>query len=265
MSRLPRSGTGVLALACGFAALACGFAALACGFAALAGCTSTGTSGRTPAPTAGTSSGGPVPGTHRATKTYQIPAPVSTVIVISHAGSISVTGGSGPSVSVTEQATWSKTPPVTSRAVSGRTLTVSYTCPAQVVCTVGYVLRVPSSVAIRATAAAGSIRLAGLSGDVTAKADVGLISATGLSGASVSLTNDVGAINAAFAAPPATIRAVTRVGAIRLRVPDGTAYRVSADAHVGKATVSVRESASSAHAITATTDVGAIVIAPPGS
>jgi hypothetical protein len=249
MTRL-RSGTGVLALACGFAVLA--------------GCSSAGTSSQAPSPTASASSGGVVPGTHRATKTYQIPAPVSTVIVISHAGSVSVTGGGGPSVSVTEQATYSRTPPVTSRAVSGGTLTISYTCPTQVVCTVGYVLRVPSSVAVQATATAGSIRLADLSGSVTAKANVGLISATGLSSASVSLTNDVGAINATFTVPPTTLRAVTRVGAIKLSVPDTTAYKVSADAHLGKATVSVRESASSAHSITATTDVGAIVIAPPG-
>jgi len=205
-----------------------------------------------------------VPGTHRVTRAYQVPAPVSTVIVTSGAGSVSITGGGGPGVSVTEQLTYSKTPPVTSRAVSGGTLRASYTCPAQVVCAVGYVLRVPSSVAVQATTMAGAIRLADLSGQVTAKADAGLISATGLRAASVSLTNDVGAINASFSAPPATIQAVTRVGAIRLRVPDSTAYRVSADAHVGKATVSVRESASSTHAITATTDVGAIVIGPPG-
>jgi hypothetical protein len=141
MSRVLRSGTGVLALACGFAVLA--------------GCSSASTSSQGQAPTASASSGLAIPGTHRETKTYQIPAPVS-------------------------------------------------------------------------------------------------------------LTNNVGAINAAFAAPPATIQAATRVGAIKLRVPDSTAYRVSADAHIGKATVSVRESASSAHAITATTDVGAIVIAPTG-
>jgi hypothetical protein len=74
----------------------------------------------------------------------------------------------------------------------------------------------------------------------------------------------VGAINAAFAAPPATLQALTRVGAIQLRVPDSTAYKVSADAGVGKATVRVRESASSGHVITASTDVGTILVAPPG-
>ena len=243
-----------------------GVLALACGAAVLAGCSSAGTSGLGQASEAatGATSGGPVPGTHQTTRTYQIAAPVAAVIVVSRAGSVSITGGTGPGVSVAERLTYSKTPPVTSRTVSGRTLTAAYTCPAQVVCAVSYVLRVPASVAVRATTTAGAIRLADLSGKITAQARAGLISATGLRGASVSLTNDVGAISAAFAVPPATLQAVTRVGAISLRVPDSTAYTVSADARVGKATVRVRESASSAHAITATTDVGAILIAPPG-
>lgn len=211
---------------------------------------------------ASASPGVSIPGTHKATAVYQISVPVSTVIVTSHAGSVAVTGGSGPTISVTEQVTYSRTRPVTSRAVSGQTLTVSYTCPAEIVCSVSYVLRVPRTVAVQATAGAGSIRLAGLAGSVTAKADVGLISATGLTGASVSLITSVGAINAAFAAAPATVQATARVGAITLRVPGTASYQVSADAHIGKAAVSVPQSASSAHAITATTDVGAIVIAP---
>ena len=211
---------------------------------------------------ASASPGVSIPGTHKATAVYQISVPVSTVIVTSHAGSVAVTGGSGPAISVTERVTYSRTRPVTSRAVSGQTLTIGYTCPTEIVCTVSYVLRVPRTVAVQATAGAGSIRLAGLAGNVTAKADVGLISATGLTGASVSLITSVGAINAAFAAAPATVQATARVGAITLRVPGTASYQVSADAHIGKAAVSVPQSASSAHAITATTDVGAIVIAP---
>jgi hypothetical protein len=47
-----------------------------------------------------------------------------------------------------------------------------------------------------------------------------------------------------------------------VHVPGTTSYKVAADARVGKTTVSARQSASSGHAITATTDVGAIVVAP---
>ena len=232
----------------------------------LAGCHATNaTSPATPAPSTASASASPglsVPGTHQATTRYQITSAVSTVVVVSHVGNISVTGGSGPGISVTQQLYYSKTPPVTKRTLSGKTLTVTYSCPAQIVCGVAYTLAVPRSVAVRVTAGAGAIRLAGLAGSVTGVADVGLINATGLTGASVSLSTRVGGISASFAATPATVRASARVGAITLHVPGTASYRVAADAHVGKATVSTRQSSSSAHVITATTDVGAILVAP---
>jgi hypothetical protein len=232
---------------------------------ALAGCHATGsaspaTTSAGPGP-ASASPGFSVPGTHRTTATYQISSPVSTVVVAGHLGNVSITGGSGPAISVTQGADYSRTPPVTTRTVSGSTLTVTYTCPAQVVCGVAYTLQVPRTVAVRVTTGTGAIRLAGLAGSVTAKTDVGLISATGLTGASVSLTTNVGAISASFAAAPATVQAVARVGAITLHLPGSASYKVAASAHLGKATVSVPQSSSSGHAITATTYVGTILVA----
>ncbi len=229
---------------------------------ALAGCQATGAASPGTTASASASPGLSVPGTHRATTTYQITSRVSTVVVVSHVGNVTVTGGSGPAISVTQQAYYSKTPPATTRTVSGKTLTITYSCPAQLVCGVAYTLAVPRSMALRVTAGAGAVRLAGLAGTVTAKVDVGLISATGLTSASVSLSTRVGGISASFAAAPATVQASARVGAIRLHVPGTAAYRVNANAHVGKATVSTRQSSSSAHVITATTDVGAILVAP---
>jgi YD repeat-containing protein len=186
---------------------------------------------------------------------------VSTVVIVSHVGNVTVTGGSGPGVSVMQQVYYSKTLPTTTRTVSGTTLTVTYDCPGQLVCGVAYTLAVPRSAAVRVTAGAGSVRLTGLAGSLTAKADVGLINATGLTSASVSLTTRVGAISATFTAPPTAVRASANVGAITVHVPGTTSYKVAADSRVGKTTVSARQSASSGHAITATTDVGAIVVA----
>jgi hypothetical protein len=230
------------------------------------------TSGASPAPaskapsSAGAASASPslsIPGTHKSTTVYQISSPVSAVIVISHAGNVTVSGGAGSATSVTQQIAYSKTPPVTTRTVSGKTLTVSYSCPAQLVCGVAYIVQVPRSAAVQVTAGAGAIRLSGLAGNVTAKADVGLVSATGLTGSSVSLTTGVGGITAAFSATPTTVQALTRVGGITLRVPSGASYKVSAHTHLGKATISVPQSSSAAHTITATTDLGAIVVGPP--
>jgi hypothetical protein len=233
---------------------------------ALAGCHAT-DSASSPAPasapasTISPSPGLSVPGTHKSAIVYRISSPVSTVVVISHVGDITVTGGSGSSTSVTQQATYSKTPPVTTRTISGKTLTVTYTCPSQVVCAVAYVVQVPRGVSVRAQASAGAVRLSGLAGNVTATAKVGFIDATGLSGSSVSLTTDGGGINASFTAAPATLQAIAHIGAINLHVPGTVSYKVSADARVGKADVGVRQDSSSGHVITATTDVGAINVA----
>ena len=85
----------------------------------LAGCTSSSSSpgaGSSPGssqgtPTASASPGLSVPGTHKATARYQITTPVSTVVIVSHVGNVTVTGGSGPGVSVTQQVYYSKKPP----------------------------------------------------------------------------------------------------------------------------------------------------------
>jgi hypothetical protein len=240
--------------------------ALAGALLALTGCQVTGTtnpsspSARTG--TAGASPGLSIPGTHEAKAVHQISSAVSTVIVVSHVGNVTVTGGSGPATSVTEQSTYSKAPPVTTRTLSGQTLTVTYTCPDQLVCAVSYVVQVPRDVAVQVTAGAGSIRLSGLAGSVTAKSYAGLISATGLTSDSADLTTDAGGISATFAAAPVTVRVLARVGAIIVRVPGSASYHVSANAHAGSATVRVPQSSSSVHTITASTDIGAILIGP---
>lgn len=192
------------------------------GVLALAGCQTTSASSPAtpsspkatatgPAATASASPAVSIPGTHKATTTYQIPSPVSTVVVISHVGDISVIGGSGSATSVTQQVVYSKTAPVTTRTIRGKTLTVSYTCRTQLACGVSYVVQLPRDATVQVTAGAGSIRLSGLAGRVTAKADVGLISATGLTSASADLTTGAGAISATFAAAPTTVRALARV------------------------------------------------------
>jgi len=209
------------------------------------------------------STGISIPGTHRSTAVYQIGSPVSTLVVNGHAGSVSVTGGAGPGTSVTEHVTYSRTAPATTRTVSGGTLTVTYSCPDEAVCSVSYDIQVPRAAAVQVTTGAGGIQLSGLAGNLTAQADAGVIDADGLSSPSASLTTSVGAITAAFTTAPVTIQATADVGAVTLRVPAGTSYRVSADARVGRATVSVPQSPSASHVITATTDVGTITVGPP--
>jgi hypothetical protein len=256
------SGRAVAIRRAGSLALIAGFLGMA--GLSLAGCTSSSSSPGAGSPSPATASASPglsIPGTHQATSRYQITATVSTVVIVTHVGNITVTGSSGPDVSVTQHVYYTRTAPATTRTVSGNTLTVTYHCHVQVVCGVAYTLAVPRAVTVRATAGAGAVRLTGLAGSVTAKADAGNITATGLASASVSLTTRVGGVSASFTAAPSTVQASTNVGAITVRVPGTASYKVTADARVGKTTISAPQSASSSRTITATTDVGAIIVA----
>jgi hypothetical protein len=251
----PRCRLAPTVLLCALALLA-GMALSGCQVSSASTAASPAPSGTTTASTAVS-----IPGTHRSTAVYATSSPVSALVVMSQVGNVMVTGGSGSTASVLEVSTYSSKPPVTTATVSGGTLSVSYACPTELVCAVVYDIQVPRTAAVRVTADAGKIVLSGLAGRVTAKADAGLITATGLTGSSVSLTTDVGAISADFAAAPATIAAVTRVGAITLRVPTAASYTVTATASFGKATIDIPQAPSAPHTITATTDVGAILVA----
>ncbi len=250
-----RRRLGPAALLCAFA-LAAALALSGCQVSAASTPASPGSSGGVTASAAVS-----IPGTHRSAATYTISSPVSALVVTSQVGNVTVTGGSGSTATVTVHSTYSSKPPLTTRTVSGGALIVGYACPTELVCAVSYDIRVPRAATVQVTADAGRIVLSALAGQVIAKADAGLITATGLTGASVSLTTDVGAITADFTAAPASIRAVTRVGAITLRVPKTGTYTVNANASVGRATVRIAQAPSAPHTITATTDVGAILVA----
>jgi Putative adhesin len=204
-----------------------------------------------------------IPGTHKSVRTFQVSSPVSALVVATHIGDVTITGSTGATVSVTEQIAYSSTPPVITRSVTGGTLSIGDGCSLQLACGVAYIIAVPSTVTVTATTDTGAIRLSGLAGArVTAKVDVGFIDATGLSVAAASLTTDVGGITATFTTAPRTVTAITKAGAITLHVPTTTSYQITASAVAGKTTISVPQRTGSASTITATTDIGAIQIAP---
>jgi DUF4097 and DUF4098 domain-containing protein YvlB len=163
---------------------------------------------------------------------------------------------------VTEELSYSKTPPATTRTVSGTTLTLAYACKAQLVCRVDYTINVPSGVAVHAESREGSITLTSVSGPVTAQTFTGLITATGLASPTAVLKSGAGGVDATFTSAPASLQASTDAGSITLTVPGSVAYKVSAHAVVGVTSVTVRHSDSAGDAITAHSDLGDITIEP---
>ncbi len=202
-------------------------------------------------------------GTHSApASTFTISAHVTTVVINGGAGSIDVTGSARGTILVTQQASYSTKPPAATRNVSGSTLTLGYTCPSQLVCSVSYTLQVPRGVAVRAVTHAGSVTLTSLSGPVTAQTDAGLITADGLASPAADMKSNAGGIVATFTAAPDSVHASTNIGAISLNVPGSASYKISTHTYVGSSTITVRKSDASPHVITASSDLGSITIGP---
>lgn len=195
-------------------------------------------------------------------KTFTVTARVTTVVINGGAGSIDVTGSGRGTILVSQQASYSKTPPAVTHAVSGTTLTLSYTCPAELVCGVAYSVQVPRGVAVRAATAAGAITLSSLTGPVSARTSAGLITATGLGSRTADLKSNAGGIVATFSAAPDSVHASTNVGPITLNVPSSAAYKIDTHTYVGTSTVTVPRNAASPHVISASSDLGSVTIGP---
>jgi hypothetical protein len=193
---------------------------------------------------------------------FTVSARVTAVVIDGGSGSVDVTGSSRTTVSVSQHASYSKTPPSTKHVLHGRTLTMSYTCPVQLECGVSYNVQVPRGVAVSVSTSAGSVTLTALAGKVSARADAGLITAVALGSAVASFKSDAGGVIATFSAAPTSLTATTNVGPITLTVPGSVAYLVDAHTVIGSATVTVKRSTSSAHSISARSDVGSVSINP---
>jgi hypothetical protein len=237
MSRYPRASVPLLA--------ACAALALA---ASLTGCDALGKLGTT--------------GHYPAATSFTIDSRVTSVIIKGGSGSVDVTGGSRSTVGVSQQASYSKTPPAAKRTLSGTTLTLSYTCKVELSCGISYILQVPRGVPVRVSAGAGAITLTGLSGSVSAQTSAGLINAVDLRAADVSLTSSAGGIIVTCSAAPRSLHASTKLGPITLTLPGAVPYKISTHTFVGMSTITVRRSASSPYAITASSDVGSVSISP---
>jgi hypothetical protein len=197
-----------------------------------------------------------------AATSFTIDSRVTTVIIKGGSGSVDVTGGSRSTVGVSQQASYSTTPPAATHTLSGTTLTLSYTCKVELACGISYTVAVPRGVAVRVSAGAGAITLTSLSGTVSAQTSAGLITADDLRSAAASLTSNAGGIIAACSAAPRSLRASTKLGAITLTVPGAVAYKISTHTFVGTSTITARRSARSPYAISASADVGSISISP---
>lgn len=193
---------------------------------------------------------------------FTVSGRVTAVVIDGGSGSVDVTGSARSTVSVSQRATYSSAPPKATHVLHGTTLTVSYTCPTELVCGVSYDVQVPRGVAVTVSTNAGAVTLTSLAGTVSARADAGLVTAVDLRSPVSSFKSDAGGVVATFSVAPQSVTATTNVGPITLTVPGSVAYRLNTHTFVGTSTVTVRRGSSPAHTITATSDLGSISISP---
>jgi hypothetical protein len=195
---------------------------------------------------------------YQSSAAYAVSSSLTTLVVTGGVGEVSIAGSKQAMTSVTDEISYSATAPVLSRVVTGKILTLGSTCPVQQLCVVDYDIQVPSGVAVRVSLRAGTIRLSGLAGQVTATTGVGTISALDLGSRTVSLRTGVGEIDAGFTVPPDTVQASAQTGEINIGVPGTVSYQVNAQAIDTEINVAV--STSSRYVITASTGTGAITV-----
>lgn len=191
------------------------------------------------------------------------------------AGSIEVTPGAGPGVTVRRTVRYrGDTVPTPGQQVRAGVLTFSNGCSKS--CSVDYRLEVPASATVRLESSSGRITVTGVaaaeleaeSGEVRAeritgplkiRTSSGGVSATGLSGPSVDIRSSSGDAQLDFAKAPSSVDVETSSGDVTLEVPSA-AYRIDVSATSGDGDVSLASDPSASSGLSVKTSSGDIRI-----
>ena len=194
-------------------------------------------------------------------QTYDVPQPINALAVDARVAAVTVETGNGP-VTVTERYRFGDDKPSTSHRVDGSTLHLIDTgCRNdEVRCDVEFRVRVPAEASLLVKAQAGAVTVTGIAGRIDVTTEAGSFEGTTLTADEVSVTSQAGATSMEFAKAPATVRASTEAGTIRVRVPDGTAYAVEADTDLGASDISVQRDPASEHRIAVSSSAGSITV-----
>jgi hypothetical protein len=176
---------------------------------------------------------------HHTTSSYSVRAGVRALVVTAHVGDVRVTGGTTAAVSVTQHVVFQGPAPTVSHRLAAGTLSLNSHCAAGEPCSVSYDITVPRATAVRITDGIGAVRLSSLVGQVAVTVDAGQIDLSSLSG---------------------PVDALTRAGSISGQ--QMTSPR--ADLRVSTGEIDVYYAAPPV-AITATTDVGAVILHVPNN
>jgi hypothetical protein len=176
---------------------------------------------------------------HHHTSSYSVQGHVSTLMVTAHVGGVQVTGGAAGAVSVTQHVVFYGAAPTITHRLAAGTLSLNSHCAAGEFCSVSYDIAVPRATAVHIADDVGAVRLSSLAGPVVVTVDAGQVDLNSLSG---------------------QVQATTGAGSIIGQ--NMSSARVGLRVSTGEIDLSF---VAPATAISATTDVGAVILHVPSS
>lgn len=236
---------------------------------------------------------------HTEDRTYTAPDGVDALRVSPGDGSVQITASDSPGITVTEHLRWSngRNKPQPRHEVGGRTLSLSAKCGHSVIgpnpCRISYRIQVPRATAVEVDGGSGSIRVTGLAGTVKLHGDTGAVTATDLRTSAATLSAGSGSVRVSGRAGTADLRTDTgsitatgltsdrltaragsgdvrlggRVTSAEVRTDTGalradglTADRLAVDTNAGTVTIGLAAAPSS---VQATSDTGSVRLRLP--
>lgn len=195
---------------------------------------------------------------------YDVPDAVTALDLVGRSGSVEVSVTGGPA-RVRERRVYADLPPLTSHRVEGGILYLldrgcGKAADAGGQCATHYQVEVPRGVAVTVKVGAAPVTVTGVTGALDVTTDVGAIKGSGLAGP-VRATTSVGDVELRFAAAPRTVEVRNDVGATRVFLPAGGAYRIDARSDAGPV-VDLPSRADAPNAVTLRSSTGEITVGP---
>jgi hypothetical protein len=168
---------------------------------------------------------------------YSVRGPVRTLMVTAHVGGVQVVGGATGRVSVIVRMAFDGAVPMTRHRLAAGTLSLTSHCARGEICSVSYDISVPEATAVKVTDDVGAVRLSALTGQLSVTVAAGQITLSSISGP-VDATAHAGSITGQrMSSPHASLRASAGEIDVTFAAPPS--------------------------AITAITDIGAIILRVP--
>lgn len=199
------------------------------------------------------------------TEQYTVSEPVHKLVVDSDAGSVRIIATDAGSITVQQTTHWVTDEPTPKRSVVDGVLRLvdADECRGGWTvfrCETDYRIEVPRELAITVKADAGTVKVAGVTGNLTIESDAGTVEGTQLGSDRVKASTDAGNVRLAFVTTPSSVDAETDAGNVDIDLPRSE-YALDLDTDAGGSSVEgVVQYDLSPRTVKASTDAGDIEI-----